>query len=140
MARHSRHVGRWLDEASRRSLADHHGKSIEGVSPEVTKRLYQHDWPGNVRQLRNTIESMVVLDTDGTLDTDDLPPDLADAELTDLAPASGPVELIGQPLSAIEKWAYEQTLKLAGGNREEVARILGVGARTVYRNLKKYDL
>lgn len=124
----------------RRSLADHHGKSIEGVSPEVTKRLYQHDWPGNVRQLRNTIESMVVLDTDGTLDADDLPPDLADAELTDLAPASGPVELIGQPLSAIEKWAYEQTLKLAGGNREEVARILGVGARTVYRNLKKYDL
>ena len=54
--------------------------------------------------------------------------------------ADGPVELIGQPLTEIEKWAYEQTLRLAGGNREEVARILGIGARTVYRKLKEYDL
>jgi two-component system response regulator HydG len=54
--------------------------------------------------------------------------------------ASGPVELIGQPLSEIEKWAYQQTLKLTNGNREEAARILGIGARTVYRKLKEYDL
>jgi len=50
------------------------------------------------------------------------------------------VELIGQPLSEIEKWAYQQTLKLTNGNREEAARILGIGARTVYRKLKEYDL
>ena len=121
-------------------FADEYGCETPQVSAQEAAQLLQAPWPGNVRQLRNTMESMVVLDTDGTLDTDDLPPDLANAEPTDLTPATGPVELIGQPLSAIEKWAYEQTLKLAGGNREEVARILGVGARTVYRNLKKYDL
>ena len=124
----------------RRSLASHHGKSIKGVSPDVIKKLYQHDWPGNVRELRNVVESMVVLDTDSRLDTDDLPPDLAGAESSAPPSETGPLELIGQPLTAIEKWAYEQTLQLAGGNREEVARILGVGARTVYRNLKKYGL
>jgi two-component system response regulator HydG len=124
----------------RRSLASHHDKSIKAVTPAVTKKLYQHDWPGNVRQLRNTIESMVVLDTDGVLDMDDLPPDLVDGELVVSSSADGPVELIGQPLTEIEKWAYEQTLRLAGGNREEVARILGIGARTVYRKLKEYDL
>ena len=106
----------------------------------MIKKLYQHDWPGNVRELRNVVESMVVLDTDGRLDTDDLPPDLAGAESSAPPSETGPLELIGQPLTAIEKWAYEQTLQLAGGNREEVARILGVGARTVYRNLKKYGL
>ncbi|MFP6648773.1 MAG: sigma-54 dependent transcriptional regulator [Pirellulaceae bacterium] len=124
----------------RRSLASHHDKSIKAVTPAVTKKLYQHDWPGNVRQLRNTVESMVVLDTDGVLDMDDLPPDLADGEAVVSSSADGPVELIGQPLTEIEKWAYEQTLRLAGGNREEVARILGIGARTVYRKLKEYDL
>jgi two-component system response regulator HydG len=124
----------------RRSLANHHGKAIKGVSPDVIKKLYQHDWPGNVRELRNVVESMVVLDIDGRLDTDDLPPDLAEAESSAPPSETGPLELIGQPLTAIEKWAYEQTLQLAGGNREEVARILGVGARTVYRNLKKYGL
>jgi two-component system response regulator HydG len=124
----------------RRSLASHHDKSIKTVTPAVTKKMYQHDWPGNVRQLRNTIESMVVLDIDGVLDMDDLPPDLADGEAVVSSSADGPVELIGQPLTEIEKWAYEQTLRLAGGNREEVARILGIGARTVYRKLKEYDL
>jgi two-component system response regulator HydG len=124
----------------RRSLADHHGKSIKIVTPAVTQKLFQYDWPGNVRQLRNAVESMVVLDTDGTLDLDDLPPDLVQLESIGEASTAGPVELIGQPLSAIEKWAYQQTLQLAGGNREEVARILGIGARTVYRKLKEYDL
>ena len=58
----------------------------------------------------------------------------------DTTSTNGPAELIGQPLSAIEKWAYQQTLKLTNGNREEVARILGIGERTVYRKLKEYDL
>ena len=124
----------------RRSLAEHHGKSIKIVTPAVTQKLFQYDWPGNVRQLRNAVESMVVLDIDGTLDLDDLPPDLAQLESIATASTAGPVELIGQPLTAIEKWAYQQTLQLAGGNREEVARILGIGARTVYRKLKEYDL
>ena len=43
-------------------------------------------------------------------------------------------------MADIEKWAIEQTLRLAGGNREETARILGIGARTLYRKIKEYDL
>jgi two-component system response regulator HydG len=107
------------------------------------QRLFAFDWPGNVRQLRNAVESMVVLDTDGILDIDDLPPDMATVDLSAAGATSvgsGPTELIGQPLSEIEKWAYRETLKLTAGNREEAARILGIGARTVYRKLKEYDL
>ena len=55
------------------------------------------------------------------------------------APGEGPTSLIGQPLSEIERWAIEQTLKLTNGNREETARILGIGARTLYRKLDKYQ-
>ena len=47
-------------------------------------------------------------------------------------------ELIGRPMSEIERWAIEETLKLTNGNREEAARMLGIGARTLYRKLKEY--
>ena len=84
-----------------------------------------------MRQLRNAVETMVVLDTDGLLDVDDLPPELADAEQSQAALGEGPTSLIGQPMSEIERWAIEQTLKLTNGNREETARILGIGADLV---------
>ena len=83
---------------------------------------------------------MVVLDTDGELDVDDLPPDIADipSPVESEAPA-GPASLIGRPLDEIEKWAITETLKLTNGNREETARILGIGSRTLYRRLEKYE-
>ncbi len=48
-------------------------------------------------------------------------------------------ELIGQSMDEIERWAIEQTLKLTAGNREEAAKILDIGARTLYRKLEKYQ-
>jgi two-component system response regulator HydG len=84
---------------------------------------------------------MVVLDFDGTLDVDDLPPELADtpAAVIGAAAAAGPMELIGKTMDDIERWAIEETLKLTNNNREEAAKILGIGARTLYRKLEKYQ-
>jgi two-component system response regulator HydG len=124
----------------RKQFVKRHGKSVRGVSPAVSRKFFSYDWPGNVRQLRNAVETMVVLDTDGILDVDDLPPELADVEEAAVETKEGPVELIGQPLSEVERWAIEQTLQLTNGNREETARILGIGARTLYRKLDKYKL
>ena len=123
----------------RRQFAKRHGNPVKNISPTVSRKLFSYDWPGNVRQLRNAVETMVVLDTDGVMDVDDLPPELVDAPEPQTAPGEGPTSLIGQPLSEIERWAIEQTLKLTNGNREETARILGIGARTLYRKLDKYQ-
>jgi two-component system, NtrC family, response regulator HydG len=131
-----------LADFFRRQFAKRHHKQIKGLSPVVTKRLYGYDWPGNVRQLRNAVETMVVLDIDGALDTDDLPPELADVAepARGLVTASGgPIDLIGRTMDDIERWAIEETLKLTSGNREEAAKILGIGARTLYRKLEKYQ-
>jgi two-component system response regulator HydG len=130
-----------LTDHFRRQHARRHHKTVKSVSPAVAKRLYTYDWPGNVRQLRNAIDAMVVLDNDGILDLDDLPPELmdeADATATKSTP-SGPTELLGKSMDEIERWAIEQTLQLTSGNREEAARILGIGARTLYRKLEKYQ-
>ncbi len=119
-----------------------HDKPSAHFTPAVTKRFFDYDWPGNVRELRNFVETMVVLDTDGKLDLDDLPPELSDGSeeaaeesLTHFAMES---DLIGQPLSVIERWAIEETLKLTNDNREEAAKVLGIGARTLYRRLDQY--
>lgn len=119
-----------------------HDKPAAHFTPAVTKRFFSYSWPGNVRELRNFVETMVVLDTDGKLDVDDLPPELSEdvPESAAQAPATlqGASELIGQPLSVIERWAIEETLKLTNDNREEAAKILEIGARTLYRRLDQY--
>ena len=125
----------------RRQCNKRHGKDVTGISNAVSRVLYAYHWPGNVRQLRNVVESMVVVDQNGTLDTDDLPPELTDEALDHSAGDSGSASfLVGKPMSDIERWAIEQTLHFAGGNREETARILGIGARTLYRKIKEYQL
>ena len=129
-----------LADHFRKSFAKHHGKAIKTFAPEVTRKLFGYDWPGNVRQLRNAVETMVVLDTDGKLGHDDLPPELMDVEEAAESGAADAIGLIGQPMDAWEKCAIAETLKLANGNREETARILSIGARTLYRKLDKYGL
>ena len=126
----------------RKQYLRRHDKPAAHFTPAVTKRFFGYDWPGNVRQLRNFVETMVVLDTDGKLDLDDLPPELSDGVDEDAEeptlPMTGESSLIGQPLSVIERWAIEETLKLTGDNREEAAKVLGIGARTLYRRLDQY--
>ena len=125
----------------RREISRQYQKTIKSVAPEVTKRLFAYSWPGNIRQLRNFVETMIVLDSDGVLDEDDLPPELADEQPTgEATQGSGPWELVGQPLADIERWAIQQTLRLTNGNREEAARTLKIGARTLYRKIKEYEL
>ncbi|MCA9264571.1 MAG: sigma-54-dependent Fis family transcriptional regulator, partial [Planctomycetales bacterium] len=127
----------------RRQYAKKHHKTVKGISGEVSRILFEHEWAGNVRELRNVVDSMVVVDLDGILDTDDLPMDLVDQPMGSPSTgtmSAGPAELIGRPLSDIERWAIEQTLQLTGGNREETARMLGIGARTLYRKLNEYGL
>ncbi len=123
-------------------LAKKHGKTIRGMSSAARRRLLAFDWPGNVRQLRNVIESMIVVDYDGLLDLDDLPDELADpAAPPGAEPPTAPLAaLVGKPLEELEKLFIAETLKVTGGNREEAARMLGIGQRTLYRKLKEYNL
>ena len=119
-----------------------HGKNVSGISTAARRRLLAFDWPGNVRQLRNVIESMVVVDYDGVLDLDDLPAELApvDGEPASASGENGLHELVGKSLAEIEGLFIGETLKVTGGNREEAANMLGIGQRTLYRKIKEYDL
>jgi two-component system response regulator HydG len=86
---------------------------------------------------------MVVVDYDGTLDVDDLPDDfVGNAPVAAAYVPSNPSapNLIGRPLDEVERYYIAEALKLAGGNREEAAKMLGMGERTLYRKLKEFGI
>ncbi|WP_437202328.1 sigma-54-dependent transcriptional regulator [Planctomicrobium sp. SH664] len=119
------------------------GREVEGISRAARQVLMSFEWPGNIRQLRNVIEGMLALDNDGRLDVDDLPMELATlaGRASDgLAYASGTDMLIGRPFEEVEKYYIARALELTGGKREEAARLLGIGERTMYRKIKEFDL
>ena len=124
-----------------KQFAKRHHKNVDSVSAAARRRLMAFDWPGNVRQLRNTVESMVVVDYDGTLDVDDLPAELAaPGDAAEETHGGNLAALVGKPLSELERLFIAETLEQTGGNREHAAELLGIGQRTLYRKIKEYQL
>jgi len=82
-------------------------------------------------------------DLDGVLDLDDLPEGdpLRRLNLSDRAmPASGADGLVGRPLADVERYYIERALERTEGNREEAAKLLGIGERTLYRVIQEWKL
>lgn len=137
----------------RKTAAKKNNKQVESFSQDLRRWMLNFHWKGNVRRLKNVVESLVVMDIDGILDLDDLSPDLLDqapigatsagsGESNDATSAgeAGANHLIGQSLKQIELWAIKNTLKLTGGNRKETAKILEISERSLYRALERYNL
>jgi two-component system response regulator HydG len=128
-----------------KQLGARENRPLPSVTKQAMHALMAYNWPGNIRELRNAVERMVVLDTDGRLDVDDLPEEIAplsesldEAALN--ASRNGTDLLIGRPLNDVEKFYIERALELSGGRREEAATMLGIGERTLYRKIKEYDI
>ena len=115
------------------------GSKVTGITEPAQAALVGYDWPGNVRQLRNCIRTMVVLCDRDQLDMQDVPPEITQRrQLTaGSRPAPGPG---AASLNEVEKKAIEETLAKTKGNREKAAKILGIGERTLYRKIKEYNL
>ncbi len=120
-------------------------RPVPEISDAAMMRLTQARWPGNVRQLLNTVQNMVVMalgeseQDPAVIDTRHIPPDIVADEQDDTPQAPG-ASLAGTSLEQLEKRAIRETLRLTGGNREKTAQMLGIGERTLYRKLKEYGL
>jgi two-component system response regulator HydG len=118
-----------------------HGKQVKGIAEPVRQMMASYSWPGNVRELRNLIESMVVQDVDGVLDRDDLQnADHQGMSQSTEPRVAGPGNLVGRPLTEVERYYIEQALQMTNNNREEAARLLGIGERTLYRNIQQWKV
>ncbi len=128
-------------------LADHflgifcaeHGKALIKMSPEALAVLAQFAWPGNVRQLKNVLESLVIFHPGGDIQPDALPPEIRESGM--VSEGQAPVQpLVGTPRSMdeIERQAILETLERTKGHRADAAKMLQIGLRTLQRKLKDY--
>lgn len=115
-----------------------YNKDIEGLLPEAQQTLMSFNWPGNVRQLRNVVENMVVLTSEKRMGLASLPPDIRPTGTTETL--GGMNNLVGISIQQAEKELIRNTLKMVNGNREQAAKILEIGERTLYRKIKEYEL
>ncbi|MCK5114252.1 MAG: sigma-54-dependent Fis family transcriptional regulator [Phycisphaerae bacterium] len=128
-----------LIETFLKSANERHNRKIDGVTSEARRVLMSYPWPGNIRQLRNVIENMVVLAVDDEkLGVDDLPQEIHSAPDALAKEEFG--QLAGISIEQAEKQLIRNTLKMVEGNREKAASILGIGERTLYRKIKEYEL
>jgi len=115
------------------------GSKVTGVTDAAMSALAKYEWPGNIRQLRNAIRTMVVMCDRDRLDVQDIPPEITQRRQLIAGGHSTP-GLGAVSLNELEKQAIEETLAKTNGNREKTAKILGIGERTLYRKIKEYDL
>jgi two-component system response regulator HydG len=108
------------------------------MTAETRRVLMAYPWPGNVRQLHNVIENMIVLAGGEKLSVEDLP---AEVYKPPQEAARGQLDhLAGVSIEEAEKELIRNTIKMVNGNREAAANILGIGERTLYRKIKEYGL
>jgi len=120
-----------------KDFAHIHRKPITGIRQEVLNILMSYPYPGNVRELRNVIENMVVVAREPILKVENLPPSVHRVERKEPLDYPG---MVGRPLREVERELIKNTLAHVNGNRHEASRMLGIGERTLYRKLKKYHL
>lgn len=118
------------------SLGEANGKPEMELSPELLRFFETFDWPGNVRQLRNCLESMIVMARGNTLTMADLPAtmDISNSRSHEVSMPAGTT------LEALEQTAVEQALEQHGGNRTHAAEALGISVRTLQRKLKAWGI
>lgn len=113
------------------------GKDI-GITETAMASLCAYAWPGNIRELRNCVERMVVLCRGKMIDLENVPVDIREGVTPGIAKT-----VLSQPscdLECNEKMLIERALNECGGNRTKAAEKLGISRRTLHRKLHTYNL
>ena len=131
-----------MAEAMVDEMNQKHNRRVSGLGPSILSRMMEYDWPGNARELRNTIERAVILCPDGApLDAGHLPPAFgkAQAAAAQLNDASVVPVRVGTTVDEAERMLILRTLESTGQNKTRAAEILGVSLKTLHNKLKEYS-
>ena len=117
-----------------RRKAEEHDLPCPVIDPAALAALSAYPWPGNVRQLENTLERALLLCRDGILRTTDLALDAA----FERSSGGGGASFVGTTVRDAERALILDTLRALRGNRTQAARVLGISVRTMRNKLHEY--
>ncbi len=122
-------------------------KELHVISGEAMKYLIEYSFPGNIRELKNIIERMVLLSTDKVIGIEDLPLEikmksdtLENKTITGLGPLKEILEKEVYELADVERIVIASALQKTRWNKQETAKLLGIGRTTLYEKIRKYKL
>jgi len=117
-----------------KEFAEENGKNIEGLNEKARSCLYAYDWPGNIRELRNCMESAVVMSRGNLITEEDLPPGIRACS------DEGWIRIpLGTSMEEAEKIIIRETVSSQKGNQSKAADILGIGRKTLHRKMPGWD-
>ena len=122
-----------LAESFLAAIAKHTGLPAKRLTPEALQLLERHDWPGNIRELRNCMESLMLMVPRPVLDVEDLPPVMRGAASTEIRLS------VGMRMDDVEREVIRRNLE-AYPTLKDTARALGIGLRTLHEKLQRYGL
>ncbi len=111
--------------------------SVKGFLPKTMDTLIRYDWPGNIRELENTVERAILLCRSEYIMPEDLPLAVQGVQNGVQPMVSVPP---GMPLKEVEREVILQTLGETGGNRTQTARVLGISRKTLQNKIKEYGI
>jgi len=130
-----------MAEAMLNEMNQKHNRKVSGVAESMLSRLMSYNWPGNARELRNTVERAVILCPDGApLDAGHLHPTFGKGQVqaAQAADASIVPVHVGTTVDEAERMLIMRTLEATGQNKTRAAEILGVSLKTLHNKLKLY--
>ena len=130
-----------MAEAMLAEMNQKHGRRVPGIAASMLDRMMAYDWPGNARELRNTIERAVILCQDGApLDAGHLPPGFAKTQppAAQVFDASLIPVRVGTTVDEAERMLILRTLEATGQNKTRAAEILGISLKTMHNKFKEY--
>lgn len=118
------------------------GKNCKGFTKRALKLIYDYSWPGNVREMENTIERCLIISEGEMIDVEDLPPHIRTEDYPANFDFAGPLFADDTiiPFEKLKEEAIRHALKVTNGNIVEAAKKLQLGRATIYRLMDKYRI
>jgi DNA-binding NtrC family response regulator len=132
-----------LTEALLQDMNAKHNRDVPGVSDEVLQRFLAYGWPGNVREMRNTLERAVIVCNGPLVESQHLPPNFGSGLPTQAAAIDDAKSVrlgVGTTVGEAEKQLILKTLESTNNNKTRAAEILGISLKTLHNKLKEYAL
>jgi DNA-binding NtrC family response regulator len=125
-------IGHFLDRLTRTSGQE------KSLSDDAVKAMLAYDWPGNVRELENCLERAYAFTSGPTIQTADLPREIANLPITEFPNTNGNGHFKIMSIAELEKRTILNAISELNGDKLQAARLLGIGKTTLYRKLKDY--